>query len=123
MFLLWQIVLAACLQKYLRGKKMDWQIFFGKPDIIWVKFIYIMDAFEDLPEDTHKERFNPYLGTDRRELLPQVEEQLLTEIAAAGAAFEKLPCLEYRDIMRNILYAGVWNRFDRIKQELQKEEQ
>ena len=92
MFLLWQIVLAACLQKCLRG-------------------------------DTHKERFNPYLGTDRRELLPQVEEQLLTEIAAAGAAFEKLPCLEYRDIMRNILYAGVWNRFDRIKQELQKEEQ
>ena len=112
MFLLWQIVLAACLQKCLRGKKTDWQIFFGKPD-----------DFEDLPEDTHKERFNPYLGTDRRELLPQVEEQLLTEIAAAGAAFEKLPCLEYRDIMRNILYAGVWNRFDRIKQELQKEEQ
>ena len=43
-------------------------------------------AFEDLPEDTHKERFNPYLGTDRRELLPQVEEQLLTEIAAAWQA-------------------------------------
>lgn len=122
MFLLWQIVLAACLQKYLRGKKTDWQIF-RETGYYLGKFIYIMDAFEDLPEDTHKERFNPYLGTDRRELLPQVEEQLLTEIAAAGAAFEKLPCLEYRDIMRNILYAGVWNRFDRIKQELQKEEQ
>ena len=97
--------------------------FFRETGYYLGKFIYIMDAFEDLPEDTHKERFNPYLGNDRRELLPQVEEQLLTEIAAAGAAFEKLPCLEYRDIMRNILYAGVWNRFDRIKQELQKEEQ
>lgn len=97
--------------------------FFRETGYYLGKFIYIMDAFEDLPKDTHKERFNPYLGTDRRELLPQVEEQLLTEIAAAGAAFEKLPCLEYRDIMRNILYAGVWNRFDRIKQELQKEEQ
>lgn len=30
------------------------------------------------------------------------------------AEFEKLPCVQYIDILRNILYAGVWNKFDKI---------
>ena len=41
----------------------------------------------------------------------------LNEMAAAGEAFQKLPCLEYVDILGNILYAGVWNRYDDIQAE------
>lgn len=80
------------------------------------RFIYIMDAYDDLAEDAKKGRFNPLLQKKNSDFLRQeVNERLLNEISAASAAFEKLPCLEYRDILRNILYAGVWNRFDMME--------
>jgi len=45
-----------------------------------------------------------------------VADILLDEMSAAGAAYQKLPCIEYSDILGNILYAGVWNKFDEIAQ-------
>ncbi|MCR5249613.1 MAG: DUF5685 family protein [Lachnospiraceae bacterium] len=71
------------------------------------RFIYISDAAEDREEDIKKGRFNPLDGEE------DVEALLLDEIAKCCHYFEKLPCLQYADILRNILYAGVWNRFDR----------
>ena len=32
------------------------------------------------------------------------------------------PVLEYKDILGNILYAGVWNRFDDIQTEKKKKQ-
>ncbi|MCR4641368.1 MAG: DUF5685 family protein [Lachnospiraceae bacterium] len=69
------------------------------------RFIYICDAWEDREEDEKKGRFNPLEG--------DAEAVLLDEIARACWYFEKLPCPDHLDILRNILYAGVWNRYDR----------
>ena len=48
-------------------------------------------------------------------LKEQIESILLNEIAAAGTAYQKLPCVKYADILGNILYAGVWNRYDALQ--------
>ena len=40
---------------------------------------------------------------------------LFDEMAKCSYYFEKLPCLQYGDILRNILYAGVWNVYDRFE--------
>ncbi len=85
------------------------------------RFIYIMDAYDDMVEDGKKGRFNPLLNQRGHPgFEKQVESMLLDEMAAAGEAFQKLPCLEYVDILGNILYAGVWNRYDDIQTEKQK---
>lgn len=85
------------------------------------RFIYMMDAYDDLEEDEKNGCFNPFLGQKGQEGFDQyVEGLLLDEMSAAGAAFQKLPCLEYEDILGNILYAGVWNRFDDIQTEKEK---
>ena len=34
--------------------------------------------------------------------------------------FEKLPIIKYADILRNILYAGVWTKFYQKKKEQEK---
>ena len=88
------------------------------------RFIYIMDAYDDLEKDVEKGSYNPFKLMRKKEHFEQtVEELLLDEISKAAAAFEKLPCLSYRDILRNILYAGVWNRFDQIRLEKKKKRQ
>lgn len=85
------------------------------------RFIYIMDAYDDLEEDRKKGCFNPFLGHSGREDFHQwAEEMLLEEMAAAAAVYQKLPCVEYTDILGNIVYAGVWNRFDDMKAQREK---
>lgn len=80
------------------------------------RYIYIMDAYDDLQEDIQNKRYNPFISVYRdRCFEDNVREMLLNEISMACGAFEQLPCLDYIDILRNILYAGVWNRYDYIR--------
>ena len=67
----------------------------------------MMDAWDDKEEDAKKGRYNPLKGDEDTEAL------LFDEMAKCSYYFEKLPCLQYGDILRNILYAGVWNVYDR----------
>ncbi|MCD7825852.1 MAG: DUF5685 family protein [Clostridiaceae bacterium] len=82
------------------------------------RFIYLMDAYDDLEKDREKGCFNPLLAeTERENFEGWIGEILLNEMAEAAAAYQKLPCLAYQDILGNILYAGVWNRYDAIQQQ------
>ena len=82
------------------------------------KFIYLMDAYEDLPEDRKKGTYNPF-----RELAekPDYEERaagILTMMAASATKnFERLPILENVDILRNILYSGIWTKYRLLRRE------
>ena len=82
------------------------------------KFIYLMDAYEDLQKDRRTGNYNPFLPIMGR---PDYEEnalQILTMMAAsASKAFEKLPVLENVDILRNILYAGIWTKYKMLRAE------
>lgn len=49
-----------------------------------------------------------------------VHQVLLMMMAEAAGAFEKLPCLKDAEILRNILYSGVWSKFNKIQKERQE---
>lgn len=53
--------------------------------------------------------YNPFLSiADQPDFEETAEKILLMMTAEASRAFEKLPILESVDILRNILYAGIW---------------
>lgn len=87
------------------------------------KFIYLMDAYDDLKRDEKKECYNPFLALSKSDpnFDQDCEQMLQMMIAACAAQFEYLPIEKNVDILRNILYAGVWSRFRQIKQKTQKE--
>lgn len=78
------------------------------------RFLYLLDAVLDLEEDVKKGRYNPlkalraagYTEEDFRVVLT-------TQLGAAADAFERLPLLQDADLLRNILYSGVWQRYNR----------
>ena len=76
------------------------------------KFIYLTDAYEDFDKDKKKGAYNPWngKGESRAELAETVREALNLMMSECCLAFEYLPILTYEDILRNILYAGVWLR-------------
>ena len=53
----------------------------------------------------------------------QTSKSLLKMMMASCAeSFERLPILHYDEILRNILYAGVWPKFYQRKKELEETE-
>ena len=97
-------------------RKDVWEKELGQMGFFMGKFIYIMDAYEDLPEDLKKGRYNPLrevcLQADYEK---RIKEILCMMIAESAASFERLPCLVDVDILRNILYDGVWSRYNKIQ--------
>ena len=76
------------------------------------RFIYIMDACIDYEEDRRKGRPNPLLALDCGERDRTGDTELLQMLLAEGVqAFEMLPLEQDLALMRNILYAGVWQKY------------
>lgn len=85
------------------------------------KFIYLMDAYEDVEKDRQTGNYNPFETLAHCEDFEERAGRVLTMMAAEAArAFERLPVLENADILRNILYAGIWERYDKIVKKRQK---
>lgn len=78
------------------------------------KFIYILDAYDDLDKDAESGSFNPLMYMkDREDLDNYVRDILQMMMAECSAAFEALPIVENVEILRNILYCGIWSGFEK----------
>ena len=76
------------------------------------RFIYFMDAYEDLPRDVRKGNYNPLKPLrDREDYEALCQAALTMMIADATEAFEALPVVLDADIIRNVLYSGVWSKY------------
>lgn len=79
------------------------------------KFIYILDAYDDVEKDVKNGNYNPFAEKYiMKGFNEQVRQLLIMMMAQTCREFEKLPIIKYTDILRNILYSGVWCRFEAI---------
>ena len=106
----------------LACRKDEWEDDLRRMGFFLGKFIYLMDAYEDLPEDRKKNRYNPLKELAKRpDYEVQMEQILRMMIAESTVRFEQLPCLVDVDILRNILYDGVWNHYNKIQMKKSEE--
>lgn len=99
------------------------------------KFIYLMDAVEDIDKDKKRGNYNVFLTVFRENAVAgavdeakneggpaaediwedihreEIQKILTGMMAEASRAFERLPVLQYAPIIRNILYSGVWCKY------------
>ena len=107
-------------------RRDEWEETLKRMGFFFGKFIYLMDAYEDVPQDLEKGTYNPLKDAYQQEdFEEQAENILLMMMAECSKAFERLPIVENTEILRNILYSGVWSRYDQVKQKRkeQKEKQ
>ena len=78
------------------------------------RFIYLADAAIDFRKDQKKHHFNPYT----EENWPLWEEHLTMAMGRCTNAFERLPLVQDKSILDNILYSGIWNQFSIAKKKL-----
>lgn len=80
------------------------------------KFIYLLDAYDDVEEDKKKESYNPLKVMSEQENFEQdCDDMLQMVMAECAREIEKLPLLHEVEILRNIIYTGVWTKYKKKK--------
>lgn len=80
------------------------------------RFIYFMDAYDDLPRDIRRGSFNPLKSLrDRADFEAFCKDAMTMMVADCTQEFERLPIVQDADLLRNVLYSGVWSRYVQIQ--------
>jgi hypothetical protein len=72
------------------------------------RFIYLADAAVDYRSDLKKKSYNPFIAMGTGEDPKRWEEYLVLNMARCTEYFERLPLVQDKAILDNILYGGVW---------------
>ena len=114
----------------MTGRMMG--ILFAYQDDVWAeslykmgdalgRFIYFMDAYEDLPRDVKHGKFNPLRTMmDQPDYEDICRDALMMMIADCAEEFERLPIIRDADLIRNIIYSGVWAKYGYIQSKKEK---
>ena len=94
-----------------------WQIGF-----LLGKFIYLMDAYDDLQKDLRKGNYNPLSAIAGKENFEEFCRQMLVmTMADCSKKFEQLPLLQEVGILRNVIYSGVWTKYNLLQNKKKSE--
>lgn len=81
------------------------------------RFIYLLDAALDYEKDREKGKYNPYLAMGTGKNWEKWEEYLVLTMGRCTRYFEKLPLVQDKALLDNILYSGVWVNYRRKRKE------
>lgn len=79
------------------------------------RYIYILDAINDLPKDIKSGSYNVFKNLDKNEALDKSKTQLYFCISEAAKAFELLEIKKYETILGNIIYLGLERNLEELK--------
>ena len=76
------------------------------------RFIYYIDAIDDLENDRKSGAYNPLLL--RQETMAALKTAMSLDLAQLGKLAGELPLLHHRGIIENIIYLGLHARMDEV---------
>ena len=75
------------------------------------RFIYLMDAVLDYDRDEKEGKYNPWLAMGTGKDPQRWEEYLVLTMGRCATEFERLPLVQDKPLLDNILYSGLWVRY------------
>ena len=84
------------------------------------RFIYLADAAVDYRRDARKGQYNPFLAMGMEEDWTRWEQYLVMTMGRCTDYYERLPLVQDKSVLDNILYSGVWVEYRRRQKELTK---
>ena len=110
------------MEEILAYRQDEWEKSLRRIGFYLGKFIYLLDAYDDVEEDVKNKDYNPFAEKYTMEGFDEeVRQILIMMLAETCREFEKLPIIKYGDILRNILYSGVWCRFEEVSRKRREE--
>lgn len=81
------------------------------------RFVYLTDAAQDYDKDLRRGRYNPYIAMGSGKKPEAWREQRVLIMGRCTDAYERLPLVQDKPILDNILYSGVWTHRNSQKKE------
>ncbi|MBQ3421726.1 MAG: hypothetical protein IJH34_08650 [Romboutsia sp.] len=80
------------------------------------KYIYILDAYEDLEKDYEKGRYNPFIEyiNNKEELKERVDKLISISLGILAKSIDNLNLKVNTTIIDNIVYSGIYLRYTNI---------
>lgn len=116
------------MAEILACRQDEWEEQLRRMGFFLGKFIYLMDAYEDMEKDSKSGNYNVFLYKKEEAKSEEAFEKdaytiLNMMMAECSRAFEKLPIIENVEILRNILYSGVWCRYEMVRRKREEEDE
>ena len=79
-----------------------------------------MDAYQDMKQDEKFSRYNPFI-CHQKDNPSSVDIETYTKLilnsmmAECSKSFERMPIVKNAELIRNILYSGVWTKYETLK--------
>ncbi len=77
------------------------------------RYIYLADAAVDYRRDKRKGKYNPFLAMGTGEDWHRWEEYLVLAMGRCTQHYERLPLVQDKSLLDNILYSGIWIEYRR----------
>jgi hypothetical protein len=81
------------------------------------RFVYLTDAAVDYRLDLKKKKYNPFIAMDLEPDPQRWEAYLVMAMARCTECYERLPLVQDKALMDNILYSGVWGNYRRKRKQ------
>ena len=85
------------------------------------RYIYLADAAVDYRHDKRKKKYNPFLAMGMEEDWDRWEQYLVMAMSRCAVYFERLPLVQDKRLLDNILYSGIWVEYRRRQRQLEKD--
>ena len=89
-------------------KEDNWQDTLRQVGSYLGRFIYFADAAIDYRNDEKQRKYNPFIEMKTGEDWDRWEEYLVLSMGRCTDYFERLPLVQDKNLLDNILYSGIW---------------
>lgn len=77
------------------------------------RYIYLADAAVDYRRDKRKQQYNPFIAMGMDEDWARWEQYLVLAMGRCTEYYERLPLVQDKKLLDNILYSGIWVEYRR----------
>jgi len=94
-------------------KKDNWEQSLRRIGFYLGKYIYFIDAYEDMKKDEENKSYNPFNKLNIENKEEYAKNLLMLNLSLLSNEIEKLPLVQDKGIIDNIIYSGMLNKLDK----------
>lgn len=102
------------VEEIILYKEDIWEQNLRKVGFFLGKYIYLLDAYEDMERDKKNNSYNPFNNLQLDDIDKYAKEILMLNLSFLSEEIEKLPLVQDKGIIDNIIYSGMISKIKMI---------
>lgn len=99
------------MEEIIIYKKDHWEKILRKVGFFLGKYIYLIDAYEDMEKDKKDNLYNPFNNLEIEDKEKYAKNLIYLNLSFLSEEIEKLPLVQDKSIIDNIIYSGMLTKF------------